>query len=671
MFSLKFWGALCDIMDRNRYLKILPDSFIPERTEKSSQLFHVLVTFGGVALAIFQLLQAVVVTNSSIDLYVIHVVATLLLILLVSVGKLFIGAKRSPFHLVLRIFSAVLAFVCCLYIWTNSLHLEVNWPFISTTDIIVGFGLFFAVSVATWVSWGSMLTIVGIAGILYFILGNYLPGLLGHSAVSLAYAVSYLGMSIKTGMFWLIPLSITVIFPLMVFGCVIKATGATEVFAEFMKASGRISKIAPVYTCVLQSSIIGMVTGAPNVNVVLVGSITIPAMKKIGIRPERAAGLEALASTGSQLVPPIMGLAAFVMAELIGVPYVVVMIAAILPSVLYYGALMISAYFVSMNDLEGVQYRASDAIEWSKVYRLLPTFVVPLGVIIYLLFVGFSPLYGSFLAIIAALVLSQAQGKFRPSFAEIVKGFCEGSILGSEIAVVLMSVGFMGQALMSTGLALQLSRLFGALIGGSFAVSLIVLMVVSLVIGMGAPTVVAYVLCAIAVVPAVQDLGISLMSAHFFAFYFSTFSHITPPVAGAVFTACQLAKTNYVKTAWEAVKLSWPLFLVPFIFLNHPEFLHPSRMVLGDIIVLFAYFLAVINGVCVVYNGEPRLRIGFICRIVLCLATVSGVLYLLKDASIYFETLLALSLVGWGVPLLRRVASGKEAAYNLSRVNSK
>lgn len=646
-------------MDGRKYSYVLPDAFLSDRGGKKTEVFHAVVSFGAVGLSFFQMLQAAVNTNSSIHLYTIHVLTTVLLMVLVSIGKLIIRPEPFLGKVLYRLLVAILVSGTCLYLWIYSGHLEVDWPWISNADIVVGLLLFFAVSATTWFTWGPLLSLIGVVGILYFIYGNYVPGLFGHAEFTLAYAVSYLGMSLQTGMFWLVPLSITVIFPLMVFGCVIRATNATEVFNELMKAAGRVSKIAPVYTCVAQSGVVGMVTGAPNANVVLVGSVTIPAMKKIGLRAETAGGLESLASTGSQIVPPIMGLAAFVMAQLIGVSYVVVMIAAIWPSILYYGAMVVSAYFVSMNDLEGIEYEMKETIDWEKVYRLLPTFFIPLIIVVYFLFVGYSALYASALATLMAIVLSQLQGKFRPALPGLLKGFSEGAILGSEVAVILLSVGFLGQALVSTGVALRLSQAFAAITGGSLLLSLSVLMVVSIAIGMGAPTVVAYVLCAIAVVPAVQDLGVTLLAAHFFAFYFSTFCHITPPVAGAVVTACQIAKSKYTATALQACRLSWPLFLVPFIFVKHPEFLEPSKMTLKAGFIILAYFISVINGASCVWNGEPRLRLGWIGRGIIALATIAGILFILKDEQIYLLTAIVATLVGWGIPVLHKLWANK------------
>lgn len=626
------------------------------------------VTAGAVALAIYQLLQAFVVTQSSISMNLVHVTATIILVCLSYATDLVKASKtnfRKSIFICVLLFFALVSFS---YLWLQSARLEVDWPWISNTDMIAGLCLFFTVAATTWLAWGPVLSMVGVCGILYFIFGNYLPGLLGHPGVSSAYAISYLGMSLKTGMFWLVPLSVNAIFPLMVFGMVIRATRATEAFNELMKAAGKISIVAPVYTCVVESGLVGMVTGGPVTNVVLTGSVTIPAMKSIGLRPETAGGLEAISSTGSQIVPPILGLAAFVMAEMIGVSYITVMKAAILPAVLYYGALVISAYFVSSNELGEYKGKISTKVDWKKCIRLFPTFIIPLGTIIVLLFNGFSPLYVSGWGTLIALALSQTQGKFRPSLRELAGGLKEGAVLGSQVAVILMSVGFLGQSLLTTGLGLRLNRLLTMLTGSSLSLSLVMIMVVALIIGMGAPTIVAYILSAIAVVPAVQDLGVNVLVANFFALYFASFSHMTPPVAASVFAACRLAGSKFLKTAWQAVKLAWPLFLVPFCFTFHPEILGVSPMTRYTGFVVFIYFVSVICGVGAVWKGLPELRMGLMSRGMLAISAISGVGYICNEKAIYLVFLLVSFLFGWGGALFRKMIGRKSRSNELNSV---
>lgn len=611
-----------------------------------------------VVFAIYQLLQAVVVMQSAITSYIFHVMGTIVVVCLASINRLLSSPKRASRHLMFLIFIILMALATLIYAWIHSNRLEIEWPWISNTDIIVGFVLFFVASAATWIAWGPVLSIFGIIGILYFLFGHHLPGLLGHDGANLPYIISYLGMSLKTGMFWLMPISMTVFFPLMVFGLVIRATGATDAFSELIKWASRLATTAPVYVCVLESGLVGMVTGSSSTNVVLTGSVTIPAMKSIGLQPKTAGGLEALSSTGSQIVPPMMGLAAFVMAEFVAVPYVSVMFAALIPSALYYAGLIVSAYFAAHNELGLIRSTAvsrlkAEEVDWRKVYRLLPTFVVPLGGLIFLLATGFSPMYAATLAIIAAVVLSQTQGKdLRPSFVKIARGISEGAVLGSQIAVICMSIGFLGQALITTGLGIRLSSIFELLAGGNFYLSLLVLMFVTIIIGMGAPTVVAYLLASIAVVPAVQDLGLEMLVAHFFAFYFACFSHISPPVATACVTASRLAGSDFWPTAWYAMKLAFPLFLVPFTIAFHPELLNLLEMSYSSGLAILGYLLLVANGVASVWGGLPALRMGAISRGILAIATIAGARYIFGGGNVYLLLLLALSLLGWGSALL-------------------
>lgn len=624
------------------------------REKERKDLFGEFVTLCALAFGIYQLLQAIVVQSTMTSL-IAHVLGTIVVTCLASISGLASSPRFISFRLIFRIFVLVSAVASLVYIFVHAERIDVESPWISNLDIVVAFVLFFAASAATWLAWGPVLSIIGIVGIVYFLFGHYLPGILGFPWESLGYAMSYLGMSLKTGMFWLMPLSMTTFFPLMVFGIVLQSTGAIEAFTELIRAASKISRIAPVYVCNLESGLVGMVTGSSSANVVLTGSGTIPAMKRIGIKPTAAAGFEACASTGSQLVPPIMGLAAFIMAQLLAIPYVEVMIAAIIPAFLYYGALIISSYFTAHNALGRVSKSTieAEAVDWKKIYRLFPTFAISLGGLIWFLYKGYSPLYAATMAIGAAIFLSQTQGKFRPSLGKIVEGFGRGAILGSQIAVIIMSIGFLGQSLITTGLGLRFSQVFKILIGGSFTLGLVVLMIVSLILGMGAPTVVAYVLVSIAVVPALQDLGISIIAGHFFAFYFACFSHITPPVAIAIVAASKLAGTDFMETAWHAMKLAWPLLFIPFFFVFHPEILTLSDLSLATFLEILGYFFIALNGAACIWDGLPFFRIGIVSRGFLAIVVVAWVFYLFGGGNTYIFIGLLSCIAGWGAAFLR------------------
>jgi TRAP transporter 4TM/12TM fusion protein len=622
----------------------------------------ILITILGSSIAIYHLLQAFVLTQSSIILFLVHASAALVLINLRDILRLFGNRRVSSYQLVLRSFIFILGVGGLVYMWSQSSRLEVNWPMISNTDVGVGFLLFFAITATTWFVWGSVLSIVGVVGILYFLFGNHLPGLLGHSGVSVHYAMSYLGLSLQTGMFWLLRLSATVIFPLMVFASLLEATHATDVFAEFMKVARRRSKIAPVYTCVMGSALFGMVTGDPATNVIVTGSSTIPGMKKIGLRPETAGAFEAVSSTGTQIVPPMMGLAAFLMAELIGMPYRDIMLAAVIPALLYYISLLLSGYFLAHNELDTrsvkIENQSKEQVEWDKLFRLLPTFVVPLSIVIVLIIIGFSPLYSSGYGVIALLVLSQMQGKLRPSLVDLANGLSEGAIRGSQVAVILMNVGFLGQAIISTGLGGRLGKFLMMLVGESFVMSVLVVMFLAIILGMGAPTIVAYILSGIAVVPPMIDLGADKLVAHFFAFYFALFSHFTPPVAPAVNVASRIAEAKFFPTAWCSIKIALPIFLMPLFIVFHPEIIR-FKISVETIIALSVYLLIIICSIAAAWNGLPELRIGVIGRWFLVAGCIAGIGYIFYEDHYCLIAVLLASFLGWGICLLQKMRQRK------------
>lgn len=614
----------------------------------------------GVGAALFHLLQALVVMLPAHRMYILHAFIVVALLCSFSAQELLLGRwqeGRSRWRLWGWVLVAVLGLGGLAYVWFQADRLDFTWPFIGWTDIVVGFLLISVVSLATWLVWGPPLALMGVCGVLYFLFGHWLPGLLGHSGFSTGYVVSYLGISLKTGLFWLANLSLATVFPLMIYAQLLHATGSVDGVIELIRACGRVTGVAPVFAAVFGSGVAGAVTDGPATNVILIGNATIPAMKRIGLEGETAASIEAVASTGAQVVPPVMGMAAFVMAELVGVPYSQVMLAAIIPAILYYLALMVSVYMASMNELarKGMAYpRHREEVDWQKIRSLLPTFFLSMGVVIGLLMYGLSPLYSCAVGVVATALLSQLQGPFRPKLAEVILGLRDGAISGAKVAIVLMSVGLMTQPLITTGVGLRLSRLLEGLIGGNLFLGLAVLGFVTFTIGTGAPTVVAYIIAAIAVVPTVRDLGVPLFVAHFFTFYFACFSHVTPPDATAILLAARIANTDFFRTAWRACKIGWPVLLVPFLIVFEPQLLRPAEFSLRGSLLILAFLLTVVNGMGVLWHGLPAARLGVMPSVVLAIGTLVGWIYLYTGSSAYLIGLLVASCAGWGPAVVRR-----------------
>ncbi|MFH1059039.1 MAG: TRAP transporter large permease subunit, partial [Pseudomonadota bacterium] len=259
--------------------------------------------------------------------------------------------------------------------------------------------------------------------------------------------------------------------------------------------------------------------------------------------------------------------AAFLMAFFVGVPYVEIMLAAIIPAVLFYVSVLLGVQFISV----GLRIKApKEAPDYPLIRRRLPVFLIPLTIIIVLLLMHFSPMMAAFWAIVTAVVLSLISADTRPTWGEFCRGMASGALTGAWIGVSLCVVGIIAQTLITTGLGSKIASLVEAIAGGNLVVALLMTMVVSLILGCGVPPVAAYSLVAIVTVPVLVNMGVEVLSAHFFCFYFSIISAVTPPVALGALAGAGIAHASYFKTSMHAFKLAIAGFIIPFLIVFNP-----------------------------------------------------------------------------------------------------
>ena len=490
-----------------------------------------------------------------------------------------------------------------IYVFVFMEHLEEVTGFPEPDDIFIGILIMIAVMEATRQAWGATLPIVATIFIAYFAFGDFIPGPLYHRPFDLDYLISYLCIGF-TGVYGtFLSISANAIFMFVVFGGLLGVVKVTDVLYELGKLFGRVLEGGPGQTAVVSSSLVGMVTGAAVANVAITGAFTIPYMKRVGYPPAVAGAIEATASTGGQLMPPVMGAAAFLMAFFVGVPYVDIMLAAILPSVLFYLAVLMGVQFISVR----LQLASpKEKPDYTLIRRRLPLFVIPLGVIIILLLLRYSPMMAAFWAILTAIGLSLISKETRPTPMEFCRGMAKGALTGAWIGVSLCVVGMMAQTLISTGLGTKIAALVETLSGGNLGIALVLTMLVSLLLGCGVPPVAAYSLVAIVTVPALTNMGVLPISAHFFCFYFSIISAVTPPVALGALAGAGIAGAPYFKTAIHAFKLAIAGFIIPYLLVYNPILnLHVEDWLLGAG-SLIAIPLALVSLGAFIYN------VGFI-----------------------------------------------------------
>ena len=462
---------------------------------------------------------------------------------------------------------AVLSVIGTAYVYLNIGHLEEVIGYPERTDLIVGILLIVLVVEATRQAWGITLPIVAALFVAYFVFGHLLPGQLYHKPFTIEYIVSYLSIGLSGIYGTFLSISANQVFLFVVFGALLGVIRVNDFFFEAGKIPGRVMQGGPGQTAVVSSALVGMVSGAAVANVAITGAFTIPFMKKVGFTPEHAGAIEATASTGGQLMPPVMGAAAFMMASFLGVPYAEVMVAGIIPAILYFWGVMLGVQFLAVR--QGIR-PPSESIDYGLIARRLPLFVLPLGVLVAMLLMQYSPANAAFRAILLSIALSYVGRETRPRLMDLLKCLAGGALVGAQIGVSLAIVGLIAQTLITTGLGTKIAGLVELLSAGNLVIALIVTMLVSIVLGCGVPTTAAYSLVAIVVVPIIIKMGVEPLSAHFFAFYFAVISALTPPVALAALAGAGIAGANYFKTSMSAFKLAISGFIIPFVIIFNP-----------------------------------------------------------------------------------------------------
>ncbi len=419
---------------------------------------------------------------------------------------------------------------------------------------------------------GWPLVIVALVAMAYAFLGPYLPGGLRHSGFSLTRIASQSYLTTEGIMGIPIGVSSTFVFMFILFGAFLQKSGLGKFFVDLAMALTGTMTGGPAKMSVVSSGLLGTISGSSTANVVTDGVFTIPMMKNIGYKPHVAAAVEAVASTGGQLMPPVMGAAAFIMAEFIGVPYTTIAIAAALPAVLYYLCVGASVHFeAKKNGLGGLpREQLPDA---KAVIKSAGFLVLPIGAIVWLLLSGYTPIKAALYAIILTVLVSWARKETRMGLREILQALDAGARSAALVAVACAAAGSVVGMVTLTGAGLALGYGLVDLAGGLLLPTLVLTMLTSLLLGMGVPTTANYIITATIAAPALVHLGVQMLPAHLFVFYFGIVADITPPVALAAYAAAGIARANPMRTGLTATRLGISAFLIPYIFVMNPALL--------------------------------------------------------------------------------------------------
>ena len=486
------------------------------------------------------------------------------------------GNKCRPIDVVLAIIGAAAPG----YILVEYRELVLRSGTVTQTDFIVGLVGLILVIEATRRVVGIPMVVVVLFFLAYAFLGPYMPGMLAHRGLTPEQLVSHLFFTTE-GIFG-IPLGVssTFIFLFILFGAYLESTGLGKFFIDLANAVAGWASGGPAKVAVLSSGLMGTVSGSSVANVAGTGSFTIPMMKKLGYDKEFAGAVEAAASTGGQLMPPVMGAAAFLMAEFVGVPYIDIVKAAIIPAVLYFAGVWLGVHFeAKRKNLKGIPRD-----ELPKAFDILKErghLAIPLVVIIYLLVSGYTPMRAALVAIFLSIIASFLRASTRMKPIQIIEGLDNGarSVLG--VLVACASAGIIIGVVTKTGVGLKLASALLDLAGGMMIPTMFFTMITALLLGMGVPTTANYVITSTIAAPALVQMGVPVLAAHMFVFYFGIIADVTPPVALAAYAGSAISGGNPLWTGVNASKLAIAAFIIPYIFVLQPVILMVNATPLG------------------------------------------------------------------------------------------
>lgn len=497
-----------------------------------------------------------------------------------------LGAEKSwrPLGLAIDLLAATAAIAACAYTVLNYERIMTTLPEASTLDMALTAGLVLAVLELGRRAVGIIFPALVGAGIAYALLGRHLPSPLGHRGFDEAFVTETILLGDLGVWGMLTGIAATVIAAFVLFGALLLHTGGGQTFMDLAMRLGGRSPGGAAKVATIASGLFGMVSGSAVANVATTGNFTIPMMRRLGYPAPFAAAVEAVASTGGQIAPPIMGAAAFVMAEILGVSYLTVMLAAVLPALLFYASVFVTVHIVAVR--RGLRAAPEDELPgWAEILeprRLAPVLAALTGLSLGV-FLGrsittaaFYGCLGALAAFIAGHAAAHLAGREPAPVRAILRALL-AALADAGRGLVVIGVLLAGaQILVSminlTGVGVTLASLIVDLAGDSTALVALIVAAVCLVMGMGLPTTAAYVLVAAVLAPAMTTVGVEPLSAHMFVFYFATLSVITPPVCVAVFVGAGIAQTNWLPAAYEAVRLAAVVYIAPFLFVLYPAF---------------------------------------------------------------------------------------------------
>ncbi len=570
----------------------LPERLVPKRRQPVGFWAYVIIVIC-VAAAIYHLYWAYAHPVFALQHRSIHWLFMSSLIFLLYPLRRGKSLKQRP-----GISDIILFLICagiCLWITIFADQILERMGIFLTSDVIVGGILIILVLEAARRSSGPIVPTLAILFLIYSLLGPQLPGLLCHTAISFRRLCTYLSLS-TDGIFG-IPLGVSAsfIFLFILYGAILQKSGGGKFLTDIAFALTKGTTGGPAKAAVVASTFMGMISGSSVANTTTTGTITIPLMKRAGFPAHFAGAVEASASTMGQIMPPVMGAAAFIMAEFLGIPYIKVCIAAFIPALLAFFAVFMQVHFKA--SLMGLKPEPGGERRSVVIKQALASgwhHLISVAVLVGFLAFQYSPERAVAFSIVTQLVISSLRRHTRMSPRDIVDAFVDGAIGAVEVAAICAVVGLIIGPITLTGLGLNFSAWIGDIARGSLLIGLPIAMIASLLLGMGVPTTAQYIIISALVCPALVQMGVIAIAAHLFILYFGTRADVTPPVALAAYAGAGIAKSNPMKTGVTAFLLGLAGYIIPFMFIfNNGLILKGSPL---DIVL--SIFVAAIGVIC-------------------------------------------------------------------------
>ena len=523
-----------------------------------------------------------IIVRSTLEVRIFHLMMMLVLMFLTKPGsKRFGSSKIDRFSSFLLAGAAAASGIYMLGRWKD---IAMSGGLTEPLDAWVGLGIVLLVLEGARRGVGLVLALICTTFFVYPFISPYLPGVLhgrGYSVLRLSEFLTTTSQGIYG-----IPIGVSASYIILftIYGAFLSTFGAGDFFFKLSERLTRGTRAAAAKTAVIFSTLLGMISGSAAGNVAVTGTLTIPMMKREGYAPHQAGAIEAVVSTGGQIMPPVMGAAAFIMAEIIGTEYRNIMIAGIIPALLFFSTIFMVVHLQALS--KGITPKRQQTAPDEPMWRLLlrgGQFIIPFVLLIGLMVYGYSPFKASFVSILVLLgchilwTFVYEQRFDKEIFRKTARAITNGSMAVIPIAIACAAAGIIAGTLGISGLGAKISALIIAISGGVPFFALLLTMITAIILGMGLPTTAAYLILATVVAPSLVELGVPLLTAHMFVFFYGCVSTITPPVALASYVAAGIADADINKVGWTAFFYGITSYILPFMF-----FLGPGLLMKGS-----------------------------------------------------------------------------------------